>query len=153
MKSRSIAPRAATGLLAVLVCSGCFPMNVTKSPGVTGVVVDAGTGSPVAGAEVLVSKATSASAGDTSAGASTPAPGPPPLADVLAAARRPTVKTGTDGRFTVPPEKRWIMTMFATPPPPPTGTVVVRRPGYATVLREVTGRKEEIGSILLTPEP
>jgi hypothetical protein len=152
MKSRSLGPRVAAGLLALLVCSGCFPMNVTKSPGVTGVVVDAGTGSPVAGAEVLVSKATSATAAEAG-GASTAAPSPPPLSTVLAAARRPTVTTGADGRFTVPPERRWIMTLGGALPPPPSGTVVVRRAGYATTLREVTGRKEEIGSIPLTPEP
>lgn len=151
MKSHPIRPRFAAALLAVVLCSGCFPMNVTRSPGVTGVVVDAGTGSPVAGAEVLVSKASTAGTGEATGGGT--AATTPPLSEVLAAARRPTVTTGADGRFTVPPERRWIMTIGGTPPPPPSGTVVVRRSGYATALREVTGRKEEIGSIPLTPEP
>lgn len=154
MNSRSIRPRAAGGLLAVLLCSGCFPMNVTRSPGVSGVVVDAGTGAPVAGAEVLVSKATTATdGGSDAAAASTAAPAPPPLSEVLAAARRPTVTTGADGRFTVPPERRWIMTIGAVPPPPPSGTVVVQRAGYAPLLREVTARTTDVGSIALTPAP
>lgn len=152
MKSRSNRPYVCTGLLAILL-SGCVPMNVTRSPGVTGVVVDAGSGAPVAGAEVLVSKATAPGDQGTAPGGATSAPTVPPLPDALAAARRPTATTGADGRFTIPPEKRWIMVPLGSERPPPSGTVVVRRSGYAPVLRGVSGRTKDVGSIELTPAP
>ena len=152
MKSRSI-PYVGTGLLALLLCSGCFPMNVTRSPGVTGVVVDADSGTPVPGAEVLVSKAIFEGDHGTASVGATSAPTVPPLSDALAAARRPTATTGADGRFTIPPEKRWIMVPLGSERPPPAGTVVVRRPGYAPALRGVSGRTKDMGSIELTPAP
>lgn len=150
MHPRSNPPRISVGLFALVVCSGCLPMNVTRSPGVTGVVVDAASGAPVAGAEVLVSRATYVDQGAAPDGATT-APVAPPLSDALANARRPTVTTGADGRFTVPPEKKWVMMIFESGTP--SGTVVVRRPGYAPALRDVVGRKQDLGSIALTPEP
>jgi len=154
MTSRSILPCVPPAwLLAVLLCTGCFPMNVTRSPGVSGVVVDAGSGGPVAGAEVLVSKATYRIDPGADAGGGTVVPAPPPLSAALAAARRPTATTGADGRFTIPPEKRWIMVTLGSAPAPPAGTVVVRRSGYATALLDVSGRTKDMGSIALTPAP
>lgn len=151
MKPRSLLPYVSSGLLVLLLCSGCFPMNVTRSPGVTGVVVDAGSGAPVAGAEVLVSKATSPIDRGPDPGGAPTVPAAPPLSEALAAARRPTVTTGPDGRFTIPPEKRWIMVILGSDPAPPAGTVVVRRNGYAAALREVSGRTKDMGPIELTP--
>lgn len=155
MRSRAVVHRSSLVLLALVVSSGCAPMNVTRSPGVTGIVVDAASGAPLAGAEVLVSKAVASGAHDranapTESGAEAAAP---TLAEALAAARRPVVTTGADGRFSIPPEKRWIMVSLGAERAAPSGTVVVRRAGYDTVLRPVSGRTSDVGSIELTPAP
>jgi len=146
-----IALRATAGLLALLVGSGCLPMNVTKSPGASGVVVDADTGSPLAGAEVLVST-TKYQLGTTAGDAGAPSSRvPPSVAAALAAARKPVVSSAADGRFTVPPDRKWILVIAGMERVPPTGTLVVRHPGYTSALCDLPQRSQDVGEVRLTP--
>src|SRR5215475_7362847 len=82
----------ATLLLCGLACCGCFPLRFTTSPGASGVVLDSQTRSPIAGAEVVVSRSTY----------------PPSSAnDAFANGRLPVTTTGADGEFSIAPERGW----------------------------------------------
>jgi hypothetical protein len=122
-------------VLAVgLLCQGCFPLRVPESPGASGVVVDARTRAPLAGAEVLVSRALFHSppmVRGVTYGPDNPQPIiAPTMEEALAYARPPLVVTGADGRFCIPERDRWII--YIVPMDIwPLGTLVVQREGYA----------------------
>jgi hypothetical protein len=50
------APKLALESLLLIFCSGCFPYYFTTRPAATGVIVDANTRAPIAGAEVVVTR-------------------------------------------------------------------------------------------------
>lgn len=141
------------GLLFVsLICSGCWPMRFATSPGVTGIVKDAQSHAPVAGAEVFVSRAryrlpvvTNTVTGQTEI-----VPGtqnqllPPSLQEAFTNARPPTVVTRPDGRFSIPPEKRWGIYIVPMDVFGPYGTLVIRREGYEDMLRVLHSPPAEI---------
>src|SRR5271166_4412885 len=88
--------KASRGLLVPLLlsgwlCSGCLPLRFTTSPGASGEIVDAGTHSPLSGAEVVISR-------------STYPPSSPD--DAFTNSRFPIVMSREGGQFSVPLERR-----------------------------------------------
>jgi len=107
--------------LPCVLCSGClFRLeHDTTSPGARGVVLDAQTHVPVAGAIVAVSRA----CGDTNAA---------PVPEAISKVRRPVVITGSNGRFSIRPERhsQLVFLGYEEPHFGPPGTLVVRCKGY-----------------------
>jgi hypothetical protein len=136
--------RRFSGLIALcLLCSGCWPMRFTASPGATGMVLDAHSHVPIAGAEVFVSRArytlplvTNSVTGEIEAvGCTVDQLVPPSLSAAVTNARPPIVITGSDGRFSIPPLKRWGIYVVPMDVFAPKGTLVVRREGYTNAIR------------------
>jgi hypothetical protein len=125
-----------------LLCTGCWPLRLTTSPGASGVLVDAQTHSPISGAKAVVCY---------------PLPSPfetdwPTFQAALTNTRPPLVISGNDGRFFIPPEHRWVlyhpMPMLA----PALGFLVVRRDGYEPdMIHLVTDGTENVGTVFLKP--
>ncbi|HET6250044.1 MAG TPA: carboxypeptidase-like regulatory domain-containing protein [Tepidisphaeraceae bacterium] len=107
-------------LICAFCASGCFPFpqHITFRPGVTGAVVDSETGSPMPGVKVAFYWRDF----DTTE-PSSPADDKP---EVVAF-------SGSDGRFELPAEQRWICSyMFIYLHPIPYG-LSFTRPGYDRV--------------------
>lgn len=117
-------------LLPCVLCSGClFRLeHDTTSPGARGVVLDAQTHIPVTGAIVAVSRA----CGDTNAA---------PVSEALSEIRRPVVITGSDGRFSIRPERhsQLVFLGYEEPHFGPPGTLVVRCKGYTSETVQLWG--------------
>jgi hypothetical protein len=114
-KVRGFAPLSLC-LLAWL-CQGCVPLKFTTSPGATGKIVDAATHSPVAGAEIIISRSTY----------------PPETCEkAFANARPPMVMSREAGQFSVPLERRLDFYFAPVDLFPRFGLLVVRCQGYET---------------------
>jgi hypothetical protein len=132
--------------------SGCFPMRNTTSPGVAGIVLDAESRAPITGAKVFVSHAfyhlplaTNDFTGEVEPVAATGTQRlPPSMTEVILNARPPTVITGLDGRFSIPPEKRWGIYIVPMDVSGLYGTLVVRREGYRDVIRFLEPPQSEV---------
>jgi hypothetical protein len=128
-----------------LISTGCFPARFTTSPGASGRVIDARTRDPVQGAEVFVSRAfykfytftNHTMEGVAQEGKTIPPPEPPPLNLALSKSRPPIVLTDADGRFDIPPVKRWGIYIVPMDIAPSHGALVVRRDGYVPEMRLV----------------
>lgn len=86
------APHLIGAFLILMACSGCVPIpyHAVVRPGAEGVIADARTGQPIAGAKITIDS--------TNYYMSTP------TARQLAAVSR---ETTSDGKFTIPPEQVW----------------------------------------------
>jgi len=92
-------------IAATLFCSGCFPYHFTTRPGASGVVVDARTGVPVAGAPVSVA--------------------------LIRGNGQPTsATTATDGSFRVLPRRQWGLYLAPGDILPLYFALSVQREGY-----------------------
>ena len=123
--------------MAVVFCSGCWPRSFTTNPGVSGVVLDAQTRSPVSGAKAIVSLSKY-----------------PPYSkdELLTRTRPPQVITDDAGRFLIPSERRWGIYIWPIDSLPEFGLLVVKREGYETSCVPVWSRSiTNIGPVLLKP--
>src|SRR3954468_8377794 len=100
--------RASWMVLVALFCDGCFPAEFITTPAVRGVVVDRQTSAPVAGAEVIISRARFDPWIMVDPATHQPlivndprllSPKAPALSEVLKRARPPAVQTADDGSF------------------------------------------------------
>ncbi len=114
---------ASLSLVAVgLLCTGCWPLLLTSSPGASGIVVDAQTHAAIGGAQAVVCRS------------SVWGPAPRSVADALTNARPPRVVSKADGRFSIRPEHRWVIYFPEPAVPPAAGELVIRREGYQPVM-------------------
>jgi hypothetical protein len=108
-------------LLPCVLCSGClFRLeHDTTSPGARGIVLNAQTHVPITGAMVAVSRA----CGYTNAA---------PVSKAISEIRQPVVITGSEGRFSIRPERhsQLVFVPYDEPHFGPGGTLVVRCKGY-----------------------
>ncbi len=132
------------GAVLVTLCTGCWPVRITSSPGASGIVLDAKTHAPITGAEAVMLRA---ELGET-----------PQMEN----ARPPVAVTGNDGRFCIPRERKWILYSISPGLPPATGILAIRHEDYQTkfiLMQSPVGRAseeserkyEDAGSILLEP--
>src|ERR1051326_46864 len=130
-------PRIGSMVMAGLLCSGCFPMRFTTSPGAAGKIVDAQTRAPLSGAEVVVSNSTY----------------PPPSAEEAFINRRsPIVLSDNDGQFSIPAERGWDLFFLPIDAFPPFGLLVVKRDGYEAALVPMWSRSvDPVGEVLMKP--
>jgi hypothetical protein len=145
--------------LVLILLSGCFPYKFTTTPAVHGTIIDATTGAPIPGAQVLVSEARPNLAffqdpkiGDRNT-PTDPTVTVPPLAQVIAKARPPTVITAADGAFSIPAKHRWWIYFIPMDVFEPSGTLLVRRPGYTDLTVPLVGLKLDAGPVRLTSLP
>jgi hypothetical protein len=121
-------------------------MRHTTSPGAMGLIVDAKTHAPVAGAEVMVSRAHFTGYGTIDQLV------PPTLNEVLTSARAPLSISGTDGRFSIPPEQRWMIYVIPMDVFNPSGSLLIRRSGYEPLILFLPSwLTEHYGEIRLIP--
>ena len=121
-----------------LLCTGCWPLRITSSPGATGVLFDAQTHSPVSGAKAVVCY---------------PLPNSwPTYQDALTNTRPSEVTSGSDGRFSIPPEHRWVLYHPMPMLMPASGYLVVSRDGYEPdMIQLMTNGTEDVGTVFLKP--
>ncbi len=84
---------AALLVSATILGTGCWPMHVISSPGVSGIVIDRQTRNPLGGAQVIVSHVWQRD---------WPNYGVPTVEEALADTRPPLIVTGTNGTFFIP---------------------------------------------------
>jgi hypothetical protein len=123
-----------------LLCSGCFPVRWQTSPGLCGVVVNAQTHAPVAGAQAVIA----------------PIYHSDPSADEIITNKQALiVATDASGHFSSPPQIRWRLFVvgFMGHPVPPHAALIVRSDGYEPVVRSVWSWQTttNLGDILLCP--
>lgn len=124
-------------LAAACLCSGCWPMRLTSSPGASGVILNSQTRAPVAGAQVVVSLSKYP---------------PDSVADALEKARAPKVVSDASGLFSVPPERRWGIYILPMDIFPQFGLLVLKHDGYQPGLVPVWSRSTtNLGPVLLVP--
>jgi hypothetical protein len=129
---------AAVGLLG----AGCYPTHVISSPGAFGFVADRQTRAPVAGAQVVVSRAWQRE---------WPNYGPPTVVEALDKTRPPSVTTTTNGHFVIPAERKWIM-QFPPPEGGNRGSLIIQHEGYQPeILPLIQNGEQDVGRVLLTP--
>ena len=129
-------------ILAGLFCASCLPAHVISSPGASGFVLDRKTRQAVAGAQVAVSRAWQRTWPDY---------GPPTLDEAIDDTRPPMVVTGTNGHFSIPPERSWVFD-YPTQEGHALGTLVVARDGYSPAMVPLMeGVNDQVGTVLLTP--
>lgn len=127
----------AAWLFCVLICSGCFPVRHTVSPGASGVVLDSNTRAPIPGAEVVISLSTY----------------PPDSAqEAFTNSRPPLVKTEQGGEFLIPPERGWDFFVVPIDFFPPFALLVVQREGYQPALVPFWSRSlKPLGEVVMKP--
>jgi hypothetical protein len=123
-----------------LLCTGCWPLRITSSPGASGVLIDAQTRSPISGAEAVVCYPLWGYAEW------------PTYQAALTNTRPPQVTSDSDGRFFIAPERRWVLYHPMPELAPALGYLVVRRDGYEPdMIRLATNGTENVGIVLLKP--
>jgi hypothetical protein len=123
---------------AGMLCSGCWPRSFTTSPGVSGIVLDAQTRSPVAGAKAAVSLSKYP---------------PGSLDEAVTRTRTPQVTTDDAGQFSIPKEQRWGIYIWPVDSYPEFGLLVVRRDGYETSCIPIWSHSvTNLGPVLLKPK-
>lgn len=123
--------------MVAALCSGCWPWRFTTSPGVSGIVLDAETRSPVGRAETVISLSKYP---------------PDSPKDALEHTRNPFVTTDDAGHFLIPNERRWGIYIWPVDALPEFGLLVVRHDGYQTSSIPVWSRSvTNIGPVLLKP--
>lgn len=133
------------GLFAVaLLCAGCYPRQLSTSPGACGAVLDATTLTGVSGAYVEVSNSRRIGWPDDPM---------PTLDEALTNARPPMVRTGTNGDFYIPRESELILNA-AMSDWHAYGTLIILKDGYAPGLfpiSDLTNSDERATTYLLKP--
>jgi hypothetical protein len=130
-----VASRLALTVVGGLCLVGCFPYHYTLRPGVTGVVLDARTGSPVANATVAVRSR-----------------------DFHGQIGEVTLATGADGKFHLAPEQRWGIYVVPMDVFGPWVDAAITAPSYETKTFKLTAsamgpREVALGEIRLTRDP
>jgi hypothetical protein len=123
-RARSMSFRFLSVMMLGYICSGCLKLeHQVTSPGARGVVLDAQTHAPLAGADVVVSRLHYLSTN------------PPAVSDALTNTRPPVVTTRKDGRFRIPAEqhRELIVNYLIEPYRARGGTLIVQRAGYEPV--------------------
>src|SRR6266699_1820583 len=119
--------------LILLLLSGCIPFTFTRSPGASGVIIDASTGQPLADAEVFMSHATynlprtiDPKTGKVTylTGTTTEQLVPPDFEEALRQYRPRAIIPGSAGRFSIPAQRRWGLFFAGLDVIPPYGTLV-----------------------------
>jgi hypothetical protein len=134
------------GLMALtLLCTGCWPLHVTTSPGSVGTVVDAKTRQPIEGASAQMSYTWRAYWSDLN---------PPTLEQVNTNTRPPIVLTDSNGVFSLPRES---ITLVTWPFHQNTayGTLILEKDGYKPAVFAVSSETNEDlqgRTFLLKPE-
>ena len=101
-------------LVASLFCGSCFPYHFTIKPGISGNIIDAGTGKSLQGAKVS-------------------------LTTYLFPANKKKLETTTtqkDGSFIIPEEQQWGLYIVQLEPRQLKGIVSVQMEGYKQYVRE-----------------
>jgi hypothetical protein len=123
-----------------LLCSGCFPVHLVTTPGISGVVLNSQTHSPVVGAQTVVSPMHHSS---------------PSAYEVVTNIHALVVVTDTSGQFASPPQRRWSVFVagFEGDIRPPCGALVVRCNGYEPAVSSFWSWQTatNLGNILLSP--
>jgi hypothetical protein len=125
-----------------LLCTGCWPLRLTSSPGASGVLVDAQTHWPISGATAVVCN---------------PLPSPfeadwPTFAAALTNARPPQVISDKGGTFFIPPKHQWAIYHPMPTLAPARGYLIVRQDGYEPKMIGIcTNGTENVGTVFLNP--
>jgi hypothetical protein len=126
------------GVLGVCLSgSSCLPLRFNASPGASGVVLDSESRSPLAGAEVVVSKMIY----------------PPPSADeAFTNSRPPVITTDSEGHFSIPADRRWDIFVIPIDLFPRFGLLVIKRDGYESAALPFWSRSvTDIGEVAMKP--
>jgi hypothetical protein len=122
--------------------SGCFPINQTISPSVTGVAIDARTHAPISRAQAMVAYSHYP---------------PPTTPEAFTNIRPPIVTTGSDGSFSIPPgkERSWFFILAPGDHFGPWSTLLVKADGYQTAVISCSTLGDaptNVGKIFLNPK-
>ena len=125
---------------ACLLCSGCFPVRWQTAPGMSAMVLNSQTYTPVVGAQAVVAPIYQSA---------------PSTDEVVTNRHALVVATDSNGRFTVPPQIHWRLFVigFMGHLRPPCGALAIRCDGYESVVRSVWSWQTttNLGDILLIP--
>lgn len=123
-------------IVAAALC-GCIPLRFTTSPGASGRIVDATTGSPINGAEVVVSRSTY----------------PPESTEkAFSNSRSPKVLSSQNGGFSLPAERRMDIYCIPVDGFSRFGLLVVKHDGYVmTCVPFWSHTVAELGEIRIKP--
>ena len=145
-------------VFAAVMVTGCFPMRIATSPGAHGTIVDAQTSRPIQGAEIFRSTArysfhvftNQTLEGVTEEAKTAPPPQPPLINAAISNVYPPVIFTDANGRFAIPPTKKWILYIVPMDIFPAYSTLVIRADGYQSELRHVvTHSSADVGIVPL----